>query len=151
VIASDHRGFALKQSLIKCSELIDYSMTDLGPENVCISVDYPDYAKMMAESIINTSQCFGILICNSGVGMTIAANRFKGIRAVWCDKEEIAALSRQHNDANIICFGSRFVNSELAIKCIKAFAANKPLSDERHERRIKKIDANFDETLKSIS
>jgi len=140
-IASDHRGYWLKKDIIDYFNKTGYNVTDFGTNNDCISVDYPDYAKKVAKHVIENKNCFGILICNSGIGMDISANRFKGIRSVLCYSEEIAKLSREHNNANIICFGAAFIEQELAIRCVEIFAKTN-LSDERHLVRINKIDAN---------
>ena len=138
-IAADHRGFWLKKDIVECFGKNGYQITDFGSNNDCISVDYPDYAKQVSEFVLANKNCFGVLICGSGIGMSICANRFHGIRAVLCYSEEIAKLSREHNDANIICFGSAFIDQELAIRCVDIFA-NTDLSDERHRLRINKID-----------
>lgn len=138
-IASDHRGYWLKLDIIKYFRLQGYEIEDFGSDNDCVSVDYPDYAKKVAQYVLENKNSFGVLVCFSGIGMSIAANRFKGIRAVLCYNEEIARLSREHNNANIICFGARYINPESAIRCIDVFA-NSKLADERHMIRINKID-----------
>lgn len=138
-IASDHRGYWLKLDIIKYFKEQGCEIVDFGSDNDCVSVDYPDYAKKVANYVLDNKNAFGVLVCYSGVGMSITANRFRGIRAVLCYCEEIARLSREHNDANVICFGSRYINTELAIRCIDVFA-NSKLADERHLRRINKID-----------
>lgn len=138
-IAADHRGYWLKNEIIEHFSANGYNITDFGTDNDCVSVDYPDYAKKVAKHVLANENCFGILICNSGIGMSIAANRFKGIRAVLCENEEIAKLSREHNNSNIICFGSAFIDQELAIRCCEIFAQTK-LADDRHLIRINKID-----------
>lgn len=139
-IASDHRGYWLKKDMIEYFESKGFNVTDFGADSDCVSVDYPDYAKKVAKHVLANENSFGILICDSGVGMSIAANRFKDIRAVLCYREDIARLSREHNNANIICFGSSFIDPDLAIRCAEVFAATK-LADERHLVRINKIDA----------
>ncbi len=138
-LASDHRGYWLKLDIIEYFKLQGYEIEDFGSDNDCVSVDYPDYAKKVANYVLENKNSFGVLVCFSGIGMNIAANRFKGIRAVLCYNEQIARLSREHNDANVICFGSRFTNPEFAIRCVDVFA-NAKLADERHRIRINKID-----------
>jgi RpiB/LacA/LacB family sugar-phosphate isomerase len=138
-IASDHRGYWHKNDIIEHFKQTGYYITDYGTNNDAESVDYPDYAKQVAEHVLKNSNTFGILICNSGIGMTIAANRIRGIRAVLCYREEIAVLSREHTDANVICFGAAFTPSEYAIRYAELFAITK-FSEAYHISRIKKID-----------
>lgn len=138
-IASDHRGHWLKLDIIAYLKTQGYEIMDFGSDNDCVSVDYPDYAKKVAKYVLENKNAFGVLVCFTGIGMSITANRFKGIRAVLCYSEEIARLSREHNDANVICFGSSCINPELAIRCVDIFA-NSKLADERHLNRINKID-----------
>jgi ribose 5-phosphate isomerase B len=133
-IASDHRGYNLKQKILGKYQ----NAIDCGPHNAINPVDYPDYAKLVVKHIQQDTKSFGVLICNSGIGMTIAANKFDGIRAVWCDKPELAILAREHNNANIVCFGSKFVLIETAIKCIKAFM-DTLFATGRHEKRVEKL------------
>ncbi|MDR1390963.1 MAG: ribose 5-phosphate isomerase B [Holosporales bacterium] len=138
-IACDHRGYILKASVVAHLESILHEVRDFSPSSNLVSVDYPDYVRRVVECIHVNSNFFGILICNSGIGMSIAANRFKGIRAVNCHTKEEAKLSREHNNSNVICLGAGFISDELALKCIDVFIS-KEFSDERHLKRIKKID-----------
>ena len=137
-IASDHRGYWMKSDIMEYFQNLGYEFEDRGTASDCISVDYPDYARKVTEYVTSHKNSFGILICHSGVGMSIATNRVKGIRAVLCYNEEIAKLSREHNDANVICFGAGFINKELAIKCLEIFSNT--VFDERHLPRIQKIE-----------
>ncbi|MDR3224314.1 MAG: ribose 5-phosphate isomerase B [Holosporales bacterium] len=137
-IASDHRGYWLKKDLIDYFQTRGHNTFDYGTENDCVSVDYPDYAKKVVEHILTHDNTFGILVCYSGLGMTMVANRFDGIRAAYCNELELAKLAREHNDANVICFGSAFVTPELAIRCTEIFATTQ-LANERHKLRINKI------------
>lgn len=139
VIASDHRGYWLRSDIMEHFRNLGWEVKDCGTDSDCVSVDYPDYSKKVTDYVLSTENSFGILICHSGIGMSIAANRVKGIRGVLCYEEEIARLAREHNDANVICFGSGFIDRELAIKCVDIFANTK--ADERHLARIRKIDA----------
>ena len=136
-IASDHAGYNLKETIK--DHLIDkhISIFDLGPyENK--SVDYPDYAKKVTNDIISQVSDFGILICGTGQGMAITANKQVGIRAALCYEPEIAELSRSHNDCNVLTLGARFIDSNVAIKCILKFI-NTPFEGGRHQDRIDKI------------
>ena len=138
-IASDHRGYLLKSQLVGHFGACAYDFVDLGTNSNNPSVDYPDYAKKVAEYVVSTPNSCGVLICYSGVGMSIAANRFFGVRAVLCYSNEIARLSREHNDANVICLGAGFMNAELAIKLLEVFF-DTPF-ETRHLNRVRKIDA----------
>ena len=136
LIASDHAGFKLKQILIE--ELQgEITFEDLGPfsEN---SVDYPDYAKKLSKKVASNKGSFGILICGSGMGMAIAANKTKNIRAALCYSKKNTKLSRLHNNANIITLGERLINKNKAINLIKIFLSTK-FEGGRHLRRVKKI------------
>jgi ribose 5-phosphate isomerase B len=113
---------------------------DFGVEDSSDSVDYPDYAHKVTDCVLNTAKCFGMLVCHSGIGMAMSANRHKRIRAAWCDRCELAVLSREHNDANVLCIGSAFVNPELAIGIANVFMTTS-FAGGRHVGRIEKIDA----------
>ena len=136
-IASDHAGFKLKE-YIK-DYLIDnnFSVFDLGPYNDR-SVDYPDYAKKLGNRIKLKKSNVGILICGSGTGMAISANKIKTIRAAVCYNLKSTRLSRQHNNANIIALGSRLTKKNIAFKCIDVFM-NTKFEGGRHKKRVKKI------------
>lgn len=138
-IASDHRGYWLKSELIEYFSSKGFQITDFGTDSDCVSVDYPDFAKKVSKHVLANENCFGILVCYTGVGMSITANRFKGIRAVLCQNDKIAKLSREHNNANVICFGAGFISTDLAIKCTDIFAKTE-FVDKRHLVRINKID-----------
>ena len=132
-IASDHAGYKLKNSIIlKLKKIID-----LGPKS-SDSVDYPDYAKKLSKKVASNKGSFGILICGSGMGMSIAANKNKNIRAALCYSMKNTKLSRLHNNANIITLGERLINKNKAINLIKIFL-NTKFEGGRHLRRIKKI------------
>ena len=140
LIGNDHAGYSLKLSIIKNLE-DKYEFFDKGSYSN-ESVDYPDYASIIAKEIISEKGDLGILICGTGNGVCMTANKFKGIRAVICWNEEIAKLAKQHNNANIICIPSRFIKVEEAIKIIESFILEK-FEGGRHERRIKKINENL--------
>ena len=135
-IASDHAGFKLKSSI-----LLEFSkkkkIIDLGP-NSSISVDYPDYAKKLSKKIASDKGSLGILICGSGMGMAITANKIKNVRAALCYSNKNTKLSRLHNNANIITLGERLISKNKAINLIKIFLSTK-FEGGRHLRRIKKM------------
>jgi ribose 5-phosphate isomerase B len=132
-IASDHAGFALKSKL--CDRF--KSLVDLGT-NSEESVDYPDFAHKLTNEVLKDAGNFGILICGTGVGMSIAANRVKGIRAGLVSNNEIARLIRQHNNANVLVLPGRFMDEEEAIKSVKTFIETE-FEVGRHQARIDKI------------
>ena len=135
-IASDHAGFKLKSSILsKFSK--NKKIIDLGP-NSNISVDYPDYAKKLSKKIASDKGSFGILICGSGMGMAITANKIKNVRAALCYSNKNTKLSRLHNNANIITLGERLISKNKAINLIKIFLSTK-FEGGRHLRRIKKM------------
>jgi ribose 5-phosphate isomerase B len=136
-IASDHAGYNLKEQIK--NHLIDkyVSIFDLGPyQNK--SVDYPDYAKKLAKRVMNRKSDIGILVCGSGTGMAISANKIKGIRAAVCYNTVSTRLSRQHNNANIIALGSRLTKKSLSLKLVEIFLKTK-FEGGRHLKRVKKI------------
>ena len=136
-IASDHAGYNLKEQIK--NHLIDryVSIFDLGPyQNK--SVDYPDYAKKLAKRVMNKQSDIGILVCGSGTGMAISANKIKGIRAAVCYNTVSTRLSRQHNNANIIALGSRLTKKSLSLKLVEIFLKTK-FEGGRHLKRVKKI------------
>jgi len=136
IIASDHAGYDLKKLIL---ELMGRGLfKDLGT-NSSESVDYPDFAKRVVQEIINDPSKKGILICGSGIGMSISANRYKGIRASLCYTPDMAELSRKHNDANILVLPGRFMDVNIAKLCIDNFL-NTKFEGERHKNRIEKID-----------
>lgn len=137
-IGSDHRGFCLKEELIKELKSEGFNVIDFGTDSD-VSVDYPDYAESVAGSVVSGKADYGIAICGSGIGVSIAANKVKGARAVNATNENMAEMSRKHNDARIICFGSDFIDKKTAIKYFKIFISTDFEGGERHERRINKL------------
>lgn len=136
-IGSDHGGFALKSALIKSASLADIKFVDRGPESTD-SVDYPDFAKKVCQDVNDGAADFGVLICTSGIGMSIAANKIHGIRAALCLCEDAAKFSRLHNNANVVCLGAKYLAPELAEKIVKIFAET-DFEGGRHERRVCKM------------
>lgn len=136
-ISSDHAGFKLKEEIKSHLLKKKLSFQDLGPFNDD-RVDYPDYAHKVARKVKSNKSNVGILVCGSGMGMNIAANRHKNIRAAQCFNLKSTKLSRLHNDANIITLGSRLLTKKLAINCVNTFL-NTKFEGGRHSKRIKKI------------
>jgi ribose 5-phosphate isomerase B len=136
-ISSDHAGFKLKEEIKSHLSKKKLSFQDLGPFNDD-RVDYPDYAHKVARKVKANKSNVGILVCGSGMGMNIAANRHKNIRAAQCFNLKSTKLSRLHNDANIITLGSRLLTKKLAINCVNSFL-NTKFEGGRHSKRIKKI------------
>ncbi len=136
-IASDHAGYRLKKQ-IKEKFKKNFIFDDLGTNNSKISVNYPKYAHNLCKKVSKNSQNMGILICGSGMGMSMAANRHKKIRAAVCYSVKNTKLSRLHNNANIITLGSRLTKKNTAFKCIQVFI-NTKFEGGRHKKRVKKI------------
>lgn len=136
-VGGDHAGYAYKEQLRKHLEEKGYEVKDFGPFSAD-SVDYPDFAHPIAEAVADGSQDIGILICGSGNGVAMTANKHQGIRAALCWNEELAALARQHNKANVLCLPSRFVPYELAEKMADTFL-NTEFEGGRHGKRVNKI------------
>jgi ribose 5-phosphate isomerase B len=136
-IGGDHAGFAYKQAIVAFLEGQGHEVQDFGPGSDA-SVDYPDHAHPLASSVENGENELGILICGSGNGVAITANKHQQIRAALCWTAEIASLARQHNNANIICLPSRFVALDLAKEMVNAFL-NTPFEGGRHLTRVNKI------------
>ena len=136
-ISSDHAGYILKEQ-IKKKFSKKYLFQDLGTNNSKISVNYPDFAHKLCKKVSKNKSNIGILVCGSGVGMSIAGNKNKGIRAALCYSVKNAKLSRLHNDANVITLGERLTKKNIALKCVKAFL-NTNFEGGRHIKRIKKL------------
>ena len=136
-ISSDHAGFKLKEAIKKYLLSKKLTFQDLGPGNN-VRVDYPDFAHKVAKKVKIDKNNVGILVCGSGMGMNIAANRHKNIRAAQCFNLKSTKLSRLHNDANIITLGSRLLTKKIALNCVSVFL-NTKFEGGRHLKRIKKI------------
>ena len=136
-IAADHGGFELKDSMVEYIKSLENEVMDLGP-NSADSVDYPDYAKKVCEEIQQGNSDLGILICGTGIGMSLAANKFEGIRAACVSDVYSAKMSRNHNNANVLCIGARVIGDEVAKLIIKTFLENE-FEAGRHQRRVDKI------------
>jgi ribose 5-phosphate isomerase B len=138
LLAADHAGFELKEDLEAHLRDLGWEPLDLGPESA-ESTDYPDWAHRLAVEIEAGRAGRGVLVCGSGTGMSIAANRHPGVRAANCLDEEMAALAREHNDVNVLCLGSRMVDPAGAKRILWTFLET-PFGGGRHERRVRKIE-----------
>ena len=147
-IASDHGGFYLKKSVIAHLENDSWEIDDLGTSNED-SVDYPDYGVKLAESIISKNVERGIVICGTGVGMSIVVNRFPGIRGTLCSDVYIAKMCREHNDSNILIMGGRVIGEGVAFEIVDTWLST-AFEGGRHQRRLDKIN-EIDVNLKSNS
>jgi ribose 5-phosphate isomerase B len=136
-IASDHRGVSFKTQIINYLQKKSNHIKDFGCFNE-EAVDYPDFAKLVTDFVSKNDRTIGILICNSGIGMCIAANRNPKIRAVLCCNKEYARLARLHNDANIIVFGAGYISVPEALNCIDVFL-NTAFEGGRHQQRLNKL------------
>jgi ribose 5-phosphate isomerase B len=137
-VASDHGGFELKNVLIADLKAAGVPVLDLGTTS-SESVDYPDYANALAKALAEGKARRGMLLCGTGIGMSMAANRHKGIRAAVCRDVTDARLARQHNDANVICLGGRTTGPEVARDCLHTFLTTEFEGGGRHTRRIAKF------------
>ncbi len=137
-IGSDHAGFELKQRIRDYLEKQSIKFKDLGTDSES-SADYPDFAQPVSELVMAGQAQFGILICGTGIGMSIAANKFPGIRAALVHNEDVASLARQHNNANILCLGRKSVTPEMAVRIVETFL-NFEFEGGRHERRVNKLE-----------
>lgn len=136
-IGSDHAGFEYKEYVIRQLKKYGYQVQDFGPVSAD-SVDYPDYAHPVADAVENKKVDLGVLVCGSGNGVCMTANKHNGIRAALCWTPELAALARQHNDANILCIPARFISKPMTSKILKAFFES-TFEGGRHQNRVNKI------------
>lgn len=136
---SDHAGYRLKQELLEAARSMGHEVVDFGTDGE-ESVDYPDFALPVAEAVSEGEADRGVLVCASGIGMSIAANKVRGVRAAKVDTAEEATFSRGHNDSNILCLGRRFIDDAEAKRALEAWLRT-GFEGGRHERRIKKIEA----------
>ena len=141
VIGSDHRGYPLKEQIKKYFDNSKIEYKDVGTTST-ESVDYPDYAKLAGAAINDENFDYGVLICGSGIGVSMAANKVKGLRAVNANNNNMAEMARKHNNANVICFGSDFIDYEKAIRFFEIFINTRFEGEERHERRLAKLENN---------
>jgi ribose 5-phosphate isomerase B len=137
--ASDHAGFDLKDEVVKRLRAAGHEVLDLGTDAAATSVDYPLYAHAVARAVTSAEVERGVLVCGTGIGMCIAANRHAGIRAADCTTVELAEMSRRHNDANVLCLGGRVLDLETAWQITLTWLQT-PFEGGRHERRVAEID-----------
>ncbi len=138
VIAADHAGVQMKRDLIEALGAAGHAVTDLGTGSEA-SCDYPDFAVAAATKVASGLADFGVLICGTGIGMSMSANKVPGIRAAAVSDPVSAKLARSHNDANIVCLGARIVGPEVAAEIVAAFVGTPFSGGERHVRRVGKI------------
>jgi len=140
ILASDHAGYHLKDYIKKYLDSLSLEnvVEDLGAYSID-SVDYPDVAVLLAKKMENEIESLGVLICGSGIGISIAANRFSHIRAALCCTEEMAILAKEHNNANVLALGSRLIEQEEAVKILNNFL-NIKFESGRHLKRVKKLE-----------
>jgi len=140
-IASDHAGYDLKTQILEHLKTRGLAnVKDLGPDNKNNSVDYPDYAKRVCEEVVSDEDCLGILVCGTGIGMSITANKIKGIRAAHASDPYSSKMARRHNDANVLCLGSRVLGAGLAFEIIDSWL-DAEYEEGRHQTRLDKIEA----------
>jgi ribose 5-phosphate isomerase B len=138
-IGADHGGFPLNERVIDELRGSGHDVIDFGTHDGSIPDDYPDYAKQVGEAVQNGTAEIGLLICGSGVGAAVAANKLRGIRAALCGDTYSAHQSREHDDCNVLCLGARVVGVELALEIMRAFVAARFTGEERHRRRLAKV------------
>ena len=138
-IAADHGGFPLNERVIEELRGAGHELIDFGTHDGSLPDDYPDYAKQVGEAVQNGAADIGLLICGSGVGAAVAANKLRGIRAALCGDTYSAHQSREHDDCNVLCLGARVVGVELALEIVRAFVAARFTGEERHRRRLAKV------------
>jgi ribose 5-phosphate isomerase B len=140
-IGADHGGFPLNERVIEELRHAGHEIADFGTHDGSVPDDYPDYAKQVGEAVQSGAAEIGILICGSGVGAAVAANKLRGIRAALCGDTYSAHQSREHDDCNVLCLGARVTGVELALEIVRSFVAAKFTGEERHRRRLAKVEA----------
>ena len=138
-VGADHAGFALKETLVQELKRLGYEPVDAGPSRLDPADDFPDYGKPVAEAVSDGTAARGVLTCGTGLGMSYVANRYPQVRAAVVWTPEIAALSRKHNDANILVLPARFTSEQQALEILHTFL-DTPFEGGRHERRVEKIE-----------
>ena len=140
-IGADHGGYPLNERVIDEMERAGHEVVDFGTHDGSVPDDYPDYAKLVGEAVQRGAAEIGILICGSGVGAAVAANKLRGIRAALCGDTYSGHQSREHDDCNVLCLGARVTGVELALDIVRAFVGAKFTGEERHRRRLAKVEA----------
>ena len=137
-IAADHAGFDLKSKLVEDLRGAGYEVHDLGTDDATTSVDYPDFGRAVAEAVASGRSDKGVVVCGTGIGISIAANRNPAVRAALCHDETSARLCREHNDANVLALGARLIGEVVAKDCLHTFL-NTEFAGDRHARRVSKL------------
>jgi len=138
-VAADHAGYPLNERVIEELRNGGHELIDFGTHDGSVADDYPDYAKQLGEAVQKGDAEIGILVCGSGVGAAVAANKLRGIRAALCGDTYSAHQSREHDDCNVLCLGARVVGVELALDIVRSFVGARFTGEERHRRRLEKI------------
>ncbi len=138
VVGADHRGYEMKDEIAAALRQAGHQVLDVGT-NSAESVDYPDYARAIGEALRDGRADRGVLVCGSGVGASIAANKIRGVRAAVCHDTYSAHQGVEHDDMNVLCLGSRVIETELALELVKAFVGARLLDEERYRRRLDKV------------
>lgn len=138
-VGADHGGFPLNERIIKELRDAGHEVQDFGTHDGSRADDYPDYAIMVGQAVQSGQADAGLLICGSGVGASVAANKLRGVRAALCGDTYSARQSREHDDCNVLCLGARVVGVELALEIVRAFLSARFTGEERHRRRLDKI------------
>jgi ribose 5-phosphate isomerase B len=138
-VGADHGGVPLNVRVIKELRAAGHEVEDFGTHDGSVADDYPDYALAVGQSVQAARSDIGIIICGSGVGASVAANKLRGVRAALCGDTYSAHQSREHDDCNVLCLGARVVGVELALEIVRAFVAARFTGEERHQRRLAKI------------
>jgi RpiB/LacA/LacB family sugar-phosphate isomerase len=139
IVAADHAGFPLNERVIRELRAMGHEITDIGTHDGAQADDYPDYALALGRAVQDKKVEIGILICGSGVGASVAANKLRGVRAALCGDTYSAHQSREHDDCNVLCLGARVTGVELALEIVRAFVGARFTGEERHRRRLAKI------------
>ncbi len=140
-VGADHAGYPLNERVIEELRGAGHEVVDFGTHDGSVPDDYPDYAKQIGQAVQSGAAEIGILICGSGVGAAVAANKLRGVRAALCGDTYSGHQSREHDDCNVLCLGSRVTGAELALEIVRAFVAARFTGEERHRRRLAKIAA----------
>ena len=138
-VGADHGGYPLNESVLEILRAAGHEIEDFGTHDGTESDDYPDYAVKVGEAVRGGRAECGIVICGSGVGAAVAANKLRGVRAALCGDTYSAHQSREHDDCNVLCLGARVVGVELALEIVRAFVGARFTGEERHRRRLKKV------------
>jgi RpiB/LacA/LacB family sugar-phosphate isomerase len=138
VVGADHRGYQMKDEIAAALRRAGHQVLDVGT-NSADSVDYPDYARAIGEALTEGRAERGVLVCGSGVGASIAANKIRGVRAALCHDTYSARQGVEHDDMNVLCLGSRVIDSEMALELVKVFVDARLLDEERYRRRLDKV------------